>query len=79
VTGSYPTYLAGILPSFDWIMGFVALKDHPLLNFIFQRGSVLVQVFGIGRFLFTLVRTKTIWISVDTASGGMISKGTSSL
>ena len=35
VTGSYPAYLEGTLPSFDWIMVFVTLKDHPILNFVY--------------------------------------------
>ena len=52
---SNTAYLAGYVLSFDWIMVFVALKDHPILNFLSQRGSELVQAFGIGPFVFTLV------------------------
>ena len=53
--GSYPAYLAAYLPTFDLIMVFVALKDHPILNFLFQRPSELGQTFGIGTFEFTLL------------------------
>ncbi len=78
VMGSYPAYVAGLLPSFDWVMVFVASKDHPILNFLFQRRSELVQTFGIGPFsLFCGPRTALI--SFDITSRGVISKWISSL
>ena len=58
VMGSYPAYVAGLLPSFDWVMVFVALKDHPILNFFLQRRSELVQTFGIGPFVLNLLWTE---------------------
>ena len=59
VMRSYPAYVAGLLPSFDWAMVYVALKDHPILNFLFQRRSELVQTFDIGPFVFNLLWTES--------------------
>ena len=58
VMGSYPAYVAGLLLSFYWVMVFLALKDHPILNFLFQRRSELVQTFDIGPFVFNLLWTE---------------------
>ena len=58
VIWSYPAYVAGHLPSFDWVMVFVALKDHPILNFLFEKRSGLVRNFGIGPFEFNLLGTE---------------------
>ena len=55
VMGSYPAYVAGLLPSFDCVMVFVALKDHPTLNFLFQRRSELVQTFDNGPIVFNFL------------------------
>ncbi len=58
VMGSYPANVAGLLPSFDWVMVFVAFKDHPILNFVLQRRSEFVQTFDIGPFVFNLLWTE---------------------
>ena len=55
VMGSYPAYVAGLLPSIDWAMVYVALKDHPVLNVLFQRSSDLAQTFDFGPFVFNLL------------------------
>jgi hypothetical protein len=54
VAGSYPTYLAGFTTSFRSACIFIALKEHPFINLIFQIGEEPLQTFYIGPFQFIL-------------------------
>jgi hypothetical protein len=55
VSGAYPSYLAGFQTSFASATMFIALKEHPLLNLIFQPGEEPMQTFYIGPFHFILL------------------------
>ena len=54
ISGSFPTYLAGLQTGYHRVSFFIALKESPLINLIFQRGETQRDVFAIGRFHFTL-------------------------
>ena len=54
ISGSFPTYLAGLQTGYHRVSFFTALKDSPLINLIFQRGEAQRDAFYIGRFHFTL-------------------------
>jgi hypothetical protein len=54
VSGAYPSYFAGFQTSFAGVNIFIALKEHPFLNLIFQIGEEPMQTFYIGPFQFIL-------------------------
>jgi hypothetical protein len=54
VTAYYPAFKAGFQKYTDSIAVAVALKDCPILNFLFQNLKELVLTFQIGAFQFTL-------------------------
>ena len=49
-----PTYLAGLETVFHRVSFFIALKESPFVNLIFQKGGTLRDAFYIVRFHFTL-------------------------
>ena len=54
INGSFPTYLAGLQTGYHRVSFFIALKESPLLNLLFQRGETQRDVFALGGFHFTL-------------------------
>ena len=54
ISGSFPTYLAGLQTGFHRVSFFIALKESPLINLIFQKGETLREAFYIGHYHFTL-------------------------
>jgi hypothetical protein len=54
VNGAYASYVAGFETSFSGVTIFIPLKEHPLLNLIFQIGEVRLLSFYIGPFHFIL-------------------------
>jgi hypothetical protein len=54
VCGAYPSHLAGFQTSFAGATIFIALKEHPFLNLIFQIGEEPMLTFYIVPFQFIL-------------------------
>ena len=54
ISGSFPTYLAGLQTGFHRVSFFIALKDSPLINLIFQRGETPRDAFYLGHYHFTV-------------------------
>jgi hypothetical protein len=57
ISGSFAAYTARVLKSYRAAVLYVALKDHPLLNIIFQKGPV-VGNFYLNDFLFELLESQ---------------------
>jgi hypothetical protein len=55
VGGDYPSYVAGVQTYYDVVTLFIALKNIPLLNIIFQIGENPPAVFSVGPFEFALL------------------------
>jgi hypothetical protein len=53
-SGAYPSYLAGFQTSFAGATIFIAPKEHPFINLIFQLGEETLQIFHMGPFKFIL-------------------------
>jgi hypothetical protein len=64
ISGSYLTYLAGVTNSFRGVSMYLALRDAPLLNLIFQRGGNL-DTFPLEEFRFVLIRAHSEF-DIDT-------------
>ena len=54
IGGAFSAYLAGVQTDFSRVSFFIALKDSPLLNLLFQRGETLRESFYLGRYHFEL-------------------------
>ena len=54
IGGSFPNYLAVLQTVFQRVSFFIALKNSPLINLIFQRGETPREAFYIDRYHFTL-------------------------
>ena len=54
IAGELPGYLAGVQTGFQRVSFFIALKESPLINLIFQRGETLQVSFYLGRYNFEL-------------------------
>ena len=54
IGGAFPTYLARLQTGFIRVSFFIALKDSPILNLLFQRGESLRESFNLGRYHFEL-------------------------
>jgi hypothetical protein len=54
IGGLFPTYIEVLQTSFQRMSFFIALKNTPLINLIFQRGGTLRENVSICRFNFTL-------------------------
>ena len=54
IAGAFPAYLAGVQTGVQRVSFFIALKESPLINLIFQRGETLRDSFYLGRYHFEL-------------------------
>ena len=54
IDGAFSTYLAGVQTGFTRVSFFIALKDSPLLNLLFQREETLRESFYLGCYDFEL-------------------------
>ena len=52
IGGAFPAYLTGLQTGFQRVSFFIALKNSPLLNLLFQRGETLRESFYLGRYHF---------------------------